>query len=153
MGMTLPEALGGRGRSFLETALVVEDDAASREVLRRLLEGEGWIVLEARNGREALEHLRGEREGGCPGIVLLDLMMPEMDGFEFLGEMHANKEWSSIPVVVITAKELTAEDRARLNGHVSRVIEKGNYRRDELLEHVSRLVHSRVGRSGGRGLP
>ena len=139
--------------SAATTALVVEDDAASREVLRRLLEGEGWIVLEARNGREALEHLRGEREGGCPGIVLLDLMMPEMDGFEFLGEMHANKEWSSIPVVVITAKELTAEDRARLNGHVSRVIEKGNYRRDELLEHVSRLVHSRVGRSGGRGLP
>ncbi|MES1258109.1 MAG: response regulator [Acidobacteriota bacterium] len=126
------------------TALVVEDDPASREMLRRILENHGWVVLEANNGREALEHLVGERGGTRPGIVLLDLMMPEMDGFEFLAEMHTHPEWVSIPVIVITAKELTPEDRARLNGHVSRVIEKGKYQRDELLEHVSSLVNSRL---------
>jgi CheY-like chemotaxis protein len=122
------------------TALVVEDDATSKELVRRMLESEGWSVIEAHNGREALERLTDSQ----PGIVLLDLMMPEMDGFEFLAEVHAHKEWSSIPVIVVTAKDLTAEDHARLNGHVSRVLQKGKYGRDELLEHVSRLVSERV---------
>jgi CheY-like chemotaxis protein len=122
------------------TALVVEDDATSKELVRRMLKSEGWTVVEAHNGREALERLADSQ----PGIVLLDLMMPEMDGFEFLSEMHARKEWSSIPVIVVTAKNLTAEDHARLNGHVSRVLQKGKYGRDELLEHVSRLVSERV---------
>ena len=122
------------------TALVVEDDDASREMVRRVLQAEGWIVIEATNGREALERLAD----GHPGIVLLDLMMPEMDGFEFLSAMHTHPEWASIPVIVVTAKDLTAEDRKRLNGHVSRVLQKGHYQRDELLEHVSKLVASRV---------
>ncbi|MGI8741786.1 MAG: response regulator [Bryobacteraceae bacterium] len=125
------------------TALVVEDDAASREVLRRLLEKEGWIVFEADNGRSALEQL-GQNQ---PAVVLLDLMMPEMDGFEFLDEIHSHKAWKSIPVIVITAKELTEEDRLRLNGHVSRVLQKGQYRREELLEQVSQLVAARVRKS------
>jgi CheY-like chemotaxis protein len=124
------------------TALLVEDDEVSREIVRRLLEGEGWIVIEARNGREALERLADSR----PGIVLLDLMMPEMDGFEFLDEMHAHKEWASIPVVVLTAKDLTEDDRDRLNGHVSRVLQKGTYQRNELVEYVSQVVSSRVRR-------
>jgi signal transduction histidine kinase/CheY-like chemotaxis protein len=130
------------------SALVVEDDAASREMVRRMLESEGWRVTEAHNGREALEKLTENP----PGIVLLDLMMPEMDGFEFLAEMHRHKEWASIPVVVLTAKDLTPGERARLNGHVSRVLQKGEYQRDELLEYVSRLVSSRVqGRVHKRG--
>jgi CheY-like chemotaxis protein len=122
------------------TALVVEDDADSREMLRRLLESNGWAVLVAENGRTALEKL----EHGRPSVVLLDLMMPEMDGFEFLTEMHRHDEWNQIPVIVITAKELTAEDRARLNGHVTRVLQKGIYSRDELLEQVSRLIASHM---------
>jgi CheY-like chemotaxis protein len=126
------------------SALVVEDDEASREMVRRMLEGEGWVVTEAHNGREALERLADS----APGIVLLDLMMPEMDGFEFLSEMHRHKEWASIPVVVLTAKDLTPDERVRLNGHVSRVLQKGQYQRDELLEYVSRLVSSRVQRRG-----
>jgi CheY-like chemotaxis protein len=73
-------------------------------------------------------------------------MMPEMDGFEFLAEMHRHEEWRSIPVVVITAKDLTADERLRLNGHVSRVLQKGLYSRDELLEQVSQLVAARVGK-------
>jgi signal transduction histidine kinase/DNA-binding response OmpR family regulator len=120
--------------------LVVEDDPASREMLRRLLESSGWIVHEAENGGQGLEQL-GRIQ---PGVVLLDLMMPEMDGFEFVDEMHRHEAWKSIPVVVITAKDLTEEERKRLNGHVSRVLQKGLYRRDELLEEVSQLVAARV---------
>jgi CheY-like chemotaxis protein len=70
--------------------------------------------------------------------------MPEMDGFEFLAEMHRHDDWKAIPVIVITAKELTADDRARLNGHVIRVLQKGMYSRDELLEQVSRLIAERI---------
>ncbi len=124
------------------SVLVVEDDPSSREMLRRLMEHDGWIVAEAENGRAALD----EMARSLPSIVLLDLMMPEMDGFEFLTEMHLHEAWRSIPVIVITAKDLTAEDRARLNGHVSRVIEKGFLRRDELLQQVSQLVAARVRR-------
>jgi CheY-like chemotaxis protein len=86
-------------------------------------------------------------EAQQPSIVLLDLMMPEMDGFEFLAEMHNNPAWQALPVIVITAKELTADDRARLNGHVSRVLQKGMYERDELVEQVSQLVAARVRKS------
>ena len=122
------------------TALIVEDDPSSREMLRRLLEKEGWIVFEADSGRSALEELARNR----PSVVLLDLMMPEMDGFEFLDEMHSHKAWRSIPVIVVTAKDLTEEDRLRLNSHVSRILQKGQYSREELLEQVSGLVAARV---------
>jgi len=121
-------------------ALVVEDEADSREVMRRMLQSEGWKVREAHNGREALEELAR----GLPSIVLLDLMMPEMDGFQLLDELHARPEWKELPVLVVTAKELTAEDRARLNGHVDRVLQKGSYRKEELIEQVARMVASRV---------
>ena len=125
-------------------ALVVEDEPDSREVMRRMLESEGWQVREARNGREALEEL----ERGIPSIVVLDLMMPEMDGFEVLDELHGRKEWKDLPVLVVTAKELTSEDRARLNGHVDRVLQKGSYQKDELIEQVARMVAARAkGRS------
>ena len=121
-------------------ALVVEDEENSREVTRRMLESEGWRVREARNGREGLEELAR----GIPSIVVLDLMMPEMDGFQLLDELHAKKEWKDLPVLVVTAKELTAEDRARLNGHVDRVLQKGSYQKDELIEQVARMVAARA---------
>jgi len=126
--------------------LVVEDDAGSREILARLLSSEGWVVAGAENGVAALAELARQR----PALVLLDLMMPEMDGFEFLAEMHRHAEWSSIPVVVVTARELSADDKARLNGHVSRILQKGQYSRDELLQQVSALVASRVRGTAGR---
>jgi len=129
------------------SVLVVEDDAESREMVRRLLQADGWSVAEADNGKTALEQLAKHR----PGIVLLDLMMPEMDGFEFIVEMQRHEEWKSIPVIVITARDLNAEDRARLNGHVSRVLQKGLYTRDELLGQISGLLASRAGsRVGNR---
>jgi GAF domain-containing protein/CheY-like chemotaxis protein len=127
--------------------LVVDDDATLRELLRRILEGAGYTVVEAENGRIALERLRTL----APGVILLDLMMPEMDGFEVVAELRRHEAWRAIPIVVVTAKELTAEDRQRLNGYVERVLEKGAYSRDTLLAEVRDLVAACVARRrGGR---
>ncbi len=116
--------------------LIVEDDAEMRELLRRNLEKEGWAVSEAENGRVALERMAENR----PELILLDLMMPEMDGFQFLEEVRKQEVWKSIPIVVITAKELTAEDRLRMKGSVTQILRKGAYRQEELLRTVQNLV-------------
>ncbi len=116
--------------------LVVEDDEATRQGLRRSLEREGWSVAEAVNGRDALARVAE----AVPELVLLDLMMPEMDGFEFLDELRREPRWQRVPVVVLTAKELTAEERGRLQGSVRRVLQKGACSRDDLLREVRRLV-------------
>ncbi|HEV8533515.1 MAG TPA: GAF domain-containing protein [Methylomirabilota bacterium] len=122
--------------------LVVDDDPAIRELLRRQLEGDGYRVAEAENGRVALERLRD----GAPGLIVLDLMMPEMDGFEFMEEIRRQESWNSIPVIVLTSKDVTAEDQQRLNGGVERVIQKGAYTRESLLGEVRRLVMASVAR-------
>jgi hypothetical protein len=116
--------------------LVVEDDATTREMLRRMLEKEGWGVTEAGNGREALEWVAERR----PAMILLDLLMPEMDGFEFIEALRKQDKWRSIPVVVITAKDLTEADRRRLSGYVEKILRKGAYSREELLAEVRELV-------------
>ncbi|MBW3611675.1 MAG: response regulator, partial [Actinobacteria bacterium] len=91
--------------------LVVDDDPASRAVLRPILQAEGWTVVEADNGRVGLQMLPGVD----PDLVLLDLVMPVMDGFAFASELNRDDAWRAIPVVVMTAKELTPEERQRLN--------------------------------------
>jgi CheY-like chemotaxis protein len=116
--------------------LVVEDDAATREMLQRMLEREGFSVAEASDGRAGLDRL-AER---LPSLILLDLLMPEMNGFEFLAELQTRPEWRSIPVVVVTAKDLTAEEHARLSGSVAEVLRKGAYSRERLLSEVRQRV-------------
>ncbi len=124
--------------------LVVDDDPVLRELLRRILEKEGYAVLEAENGRVGMERMRLS-----PGLILLDLMMPEMDGFEFVAELRRHEAWRATPVVVVTAKELTDEDRQRLNGYVEKILEKGAYTRDALLSEVRDLVAASVARRKG----
>jgi CheY-like chemotaxis protein len=124
-------------------ALVVDDKSENREVLRRALEREGWQVSEAENGRVALEKLA---EQG-PSLILLDLMMPVMDGFEFVMEMHKLDSPSAIPIVVVTAKDLTEEDRRRLNGDVVGLIEKGGLDRESLLMQLREQVAATGARS------
>jgi PAS domain S-box-containing protein len=114
--------------------LVVEDDDAARALIRRALEAEGWEVDEAENGRVAIERLEARE----PALVLLDLMMPEMDGFEFLEWLRGGPDPSAVPVVVVTAKELTEEDHLRLNGGVQRIVRKSS--RDRFLHEVRDLV-------------
>jgi PAS domain S-box-containing protein len=123
------------------TVLVVEDDTTTREMLRKMLEKEGWKVTEADNGTAALGRMSEHK----PDLVLLDLMMPQMDGFEVIRVMRSTMLWRSIPIVVLTAMDLTPADRMRLNGYVERVLQKGLYQHDELLSDVRDLVLSYVG--------
>jgi CheY-like chemotaxis protein len=108
--------------------------------MKHLFEKEGWIVSEASNGKEGLEQVASNP----PTVILLDLMMPEMDGFEFVKELKKRKEWRTIPVLVVTAKDITEEDRERLDGYVERILEKGEYNREDLLTEVRDLAISCV---------
>jgi CheY-like chemotaxis protein len=128
-------AVLGRHRRDLPV-LVVDDDADFRELARRTLEREGYSVVEAENGRVGLARLREAK----PGVVLLDLMMPEMDGFDFVAAVQADRAWRALPIVVITAKDLSPEDHERLNGYVARVFQKGALSRETLLGEVRDLV-------------
>ena len=112
--------------------LLVEDDPATREVTRAILEKEGWKVSEAENGRVALECMERER----PRLIVLDLMMPEMDGFEFAARVRKKLEWRSIPIVVLTAYDLSAEERRRLNGYVETILQKEGDSREALLHQL-----------------
>jgi signal transduction histidine kinase/CheY-like chemotaxis protein len=116
--------------------LVVEDDRATRLITRNILEKEGWEVREAENGRVALECLEQER----PSLILLDLMMPEMDGFEFADRVRRHPRWRSIPIVVVTAHDLSARERLRLNGYVETILQKAGDSHEELLLQVRSLL-------------
>jgi signal transduction histidine kinase/CheY-like chemotaxis protein len=116
--------------------LLVDDDEIMRESVRRVLEQEKWQVEGASNGRFALAHLAES----CPDVIVLDLIMPEMDGFEFLVEMRQRPEWHDIPVLVLTAKDLSVEDQKRLNGYVERVMRKSASELDELLRELGRML-------------
>jgi CheY-like chemotaxis protein len=116
--------------------LIIDDDASARALTRKMMEKEGWAVSEAENGIEALRSMERER----PSLIFLDLMMPEMDGFAFAAEVRRHPEWRSIPIVVVTAQDITTEDRRRLNGHVETIIESQGKSREALLEQVRDLL-------------
>ncbi len=122
--------------------LVVEDQPEQREIMRRMLEQAGWAVTEAENGRVALERIAESP----PELIVLDLMMPERDGFEFLETLRRQGGRNAIPIVVVTAKDLDAEDRERLNGYVRYIVQKGAYGRDELLRELGDRIADCLGR-------
>ncbi|MBV8320921.1 MAG: response regulator, partial [Hyphomicrobiales bacterium] len=119
--------------------LLVDDDKDQRERLRGWLEGEQWVVQETANGREALSRLQADK----PDVILLDLMMPEMDGFAVVSALQKERRWRDIPVIVITARDLDAKDRERLNSGVQSVLVKETFRPAELVERIRRLVRSK----------
>ncbi len=116
--------------------LLVEDDPDQRERVRGWLDSQQWIVQEAANGREALDRLREDR----PDLILLDLMMPEMDGFAVVAALQKDERWREIPVIVITARDLDAKDRARLNSGVQSVLVKETFRPADLVARIRALV-------------
>jgi CheY-like chemotaxis protein len=126
-------------------ALLVDDDKMVRRSVRQAMEPIGWKVTEAENGQIAIEALAT----APPDVIILDLMMPKMDGFEFLDELRGRPDWQGIPVVIITAKDLTDEDRNRLNGGVERIIQKSD--RDEMLHQLTREISKCVKRQTARG--
>jgi signal transduction histidine kinase/CheY-like chemotaxis protein len=132
------------------SVLIVEDDAQSREVMRRTLEHEQWSVCEAENGRVALEHLA--KVGA--DLIILDLMMPEMDGFEFVAELRKHDLFRGIPVIVVTAKDLTVEDRTRLAGRVKKIFQKSAMNREQLATEIRAMIgKAQTPVSGGSPLP
>jgi PAS domain S-box-containing protein len=128
----LLEVLRRQTRDMGGGVLVVEDDVAAREVLCRLVEAEGHRARGAGNGRVALERLAEE----VPALLLLDLMMPEMDGFELVEELRRHERYRNIPVVVVTARDLTPDERARLSGTVERILQKGGLAQGDLLHEI-----------------
>ena len=136
----LVETLTGICGAAAGRALLVDDDDVVRRSVRQALEPIGWEVAEAKNGLRAIEAITAAR----PDVIILDLMMPKMDGFEFMDQLRGRPDWREIPVVVITAKDLTEGDRNRLNGGVERIIQKSN--RDEMLRQLSREIRKCVKR-------
>ena len=116
--------------------LVVEDSPVVRLQLRQMLAHEGWLVNEAENGRIALQKI----EQSEPDLILLDLMMPEMDGFEFVLALRQKRKY--IPIIVLTAQDLTATDRERLNGYTEAILQKGRHSREDLLHQIRYWLES-----------
>jgi len=116
---------------------VLEDDVSAARLLRRILQARGdYQIFEARDGRTGLELIRQER----PDVVLLDLMMPGMDGFQVLEALKADEDLARIPVIVVTAKELTPNERARLNDHIQRLLQKGEFTDEDLLREILEAI-------------
>ncbi|WP_299754946.1 PAS-domain containing protein [uncultured Boseongicola sp.] len=124
--------------------MVVEDDSDTRSLLCRTLVSAGFKVQEAENGRVALDKLKSFR----PSLLLLDLMMPEMDGFEFAERFRRNEDWSHVPIIVLSAKTLTDEDRTRLEGWAEAFYPKGS----ESLDHIVSEVKNRLLNATSQGL-
>src|SRR5262249_10973460 len=110
--------------------LLVEDDAMQRERIRSWLGPQTWLLIEAENGRVALDRLRE-----CiADVIILDLMMPEMGGFQLVAEMQKHPVWNQIPIIVVTARDLTVEDHARLNSGIEMVLRKETFSPTTLIE-------------------
>jgi signal transduction histidine kinase/CheY-like chemotaxis protein len=131
-------------RSVQDRILIVEDDDLLRELLRRTLEREGWAVHEATNGRQALDYVAKHQ----PALILLDLMLPEIDGVQVIDELRASVAGRSIPIIVLTAKDLLPVERKRLNNSVSQILQKGAYSLEGLLRQVCDLVSAARNRQG-----
>jgi threonine synthase len=121
---------------FLHIA-IVDDNADVRRLIRRILQTQGnYKLFEASNGKEAIDMISTE----IPDLIILDLMMPEMDGFAVMDQLQANPATAQIPVIVVTAKELTAAEKGRLQGHIQTLMQKGDFMSDELLDEVRALL-------------
>ena len=118
--------------------LVIDDDPTNRTLLRQLLQREGLAVIEAENGRRGLEQLAAH----SPCLVLLDLLMPELDGFGFVEEVQAHPQWRSLPIIVITAKDLTLGEQNYLQERVESILQKGAYSQEQLLQEICHLMNT-----------
>jgi signal transduction histidine kinase/DNA-binding response OmpR family regulator len=116
--------------------LVVDDDADALDLVVTMVEANGYEISTATDGREALDEIARAR----PDAIVLDLMLPEMDGFEVVHRLSLNPEWRDIPVILLTARDLSHEERRALDIGTARIIQKGNFSRDELLGEIAQLA-------------
>jgi CheY-like chemotaxis protein len=119
--------------------LIVDDDPRAVELIARGIRGLVSIVLRAYGGREAIDTARRER----PDLIVLDLIMPEVSGFDVVEALKLHRETADIPVLVVTAREITDEDRAKLKGDVAAIMEKADFDRDRLVAEVRRAMAGR----------
>lgn len=116
---------------------IVDDNPDVRRLIRRILQAQGnYTLFEASNGIEALKLAQLEH----PNLIILDLMMPEMDGFSVLNALQTREDTADIPVIVVTAKELTPEEKGRLKGRIQALMQKGDFMSDELMDEVRALI-------------
>ena len=127
----------GRYRALSQgmTVLHIEDDRASIHLVQRMLESQGCTVLTALDGAAALDILDKQ----TPDVILLDLLLPERDGFSVAEELRQDPRWQQIPILVVTGKQLEATDHARLQGHVEKILQKGSYTKADLLRTLRAL--------------
>ncbi|MDX1601246.1 MAG: pyridoxal-phosphate dependent enzyme, partial [Anaerolineales bacterium] len=117
--------------------LIVDDHADARRLIRRVLQAQGdYTVREVESGPEAIQSVREH----SPDLIILDLMMPEMDGFEVLEQLRERSETARIPVIVVTAKNLTREEKERLEGRISRLMMKGDFLTEDLIAEISKVL-------------
>jgi signal transduction histidine kinase/DNA-binding response OmpR family regulator len=125
-----------RAASGPTRVLVVEDDPDQLQSIGMALAQPNWQVIEATNGRIALDKVRES----VPDAIILDLMMPEMDGFDFMANLQANGDWQGIPVFVVTALDLNERDRSRLNGGIEKILRKGNFSTRDLVSQIRAVL-------------
>ncbi|HEX7668725.1 MAG TPA: response regulator, partial [Polyangiaceae bacterium] len=119
--------------------LVVDDDPKAVELIAVRIMGLANTVLRAYGGREAIEAARRE----LPDLIVLDLMMPEVNGFDVVEALHDRPKTARIPILVVTAKQTTAEERAKLSGYVTTIMEKADFDVDRFAAEVRRAMSGR----------
>ena len=131
-------ALSSVAPDRFQRVAIVDDSPESRRLIRRILQSQGdFQIFEASSGKSGLELIQKE----LPDLVILDLMMPEMDGFAVLDALRAREDTAEIPVIVASAKELTPDEKSRLTGQIQALMQKGDFLNDEFLEEVRSLIH------------
>ena len=131
-------ALSSVAPDRFQRVAIVDDSPESRRLIRRILQSQGdFQIFEASSGKSGLELIQKE----LPDLVILDLMMPEMDGFAVLDALRAKEDTAEIPVIVASAKELTPDEKSRLTGQIQALMQKGDFLNDEFLEEVRSLIH------------
>lgn len=116
---------------------IVDDEPDVRRLIRRILQSQGnYTLFEANDGKSAIAMIKKER----PNLVILDLMMPDIDGFSVMDALQSHPETKDIPIIVVTAKELTPEEKNRLKGHIQKLMQKGDFMSDDLLDEVRSLI-------------
>ncbi len=116
---------------------IVDDEPDVRRLIRRILQSQGnYTLFEANDGKSAIALIKKER----PNLIILDLMMPDIDGFSVMDALQSHLETKDIPIIVVTAKELTPEEKKRLKGHIQKLMQKGDFMSDDLLDEVRSLI-------------
>jgi threonine synthase len=116
---------------------IVDDEPDVRRLIRRILQSQGnYTLFEANDGKSAIALIKKER----PNLIILDLMMPDIDGFSVMDALQSQPETKDIPIIVVTAKELTPDEKNRLKGHIQKLMQKGDFMSDDLLDEVRTLI-------------